>query len=254
MQVWVGGEPSQREHLMGDITVEIHDRVAVMTMNRQRENRFHPDFLEEMLGHLDAIEADERAGAVVLTGADPKFFCNGLDLEWIMGHISEPDAIVGNLGQIGEMFVRWTLFPKPTVGALNGHTFAAGLFLAAHLDFRFMREDRGWMCMPEVDINIPLLPGMIEICQATMPPRAFRQFYYTGQRFSGPQVHEMGFVDGVFGAGELVPKAIEFAAELAKKRSRTYGEMKRRIRGDIAATIRDVDPKHFMSTLSFAMP
>jgi enoyl-CoA hydratase len=229
-------------------------RVAVLTMNRERENRFNPELLTEMLNLLDELEANDDVGAIVLTGGDPKFFSNGLDLGWIMANMGKPDAIVGNLAEIGEMFVRWTLFPKPTVAALNGHTFAAGLFLAAHLDFRFMREDRGWVCLPEVDINIPLLPGMIAICQAVMPPQGFRQLYYTGKRFTGTEAMGLGFVDQVFGEDELLPKSIEFAAELAKKRTRTYAEMKRRLRADVAHTIRTVDPEHFMATLSFAMP
>ena len=78
------------------------------------------------------------------------------------------------------------------MAALNGHTFAAGLFMAAHMDFRFMREDRGWVCMPEIDINIPLLPGMIAICQAVMTPKGFRRLYYTGARFTGPEAMDLG--------------------------------------------------------------
>lgn len=230
------------------------ERVAIMTMNYKAENRFNPDFLAEMMQTLDDVEVEDEIGALVVTGADPKFFSNGLDLEHIMSLISEPESIAGYLTQVNAMFKRWTLFPKPTVAALNGHTFAAGLFMAAHMDFRFMRAERGWVCLPEVDINIPLLPGMIAICQAVMPPQGFRQLYYTGKRFTGPEAVGLGFAEAVYPLDDLLPECVAFAADLAKKKTRTYAEMKRRIRADVAHLLDEVDPQHFMATLSFSMP
>ncbi|MFC1890038.1 enoyl-CoA hydratase/isomerase family protein [Thermodesulfobacteriota bacterium] len=230
------------------------ERVGIMTLNYKGENRFHPDLIEEMMQTLDEVEHNGEIGALVITGGDPKFFSNGLDLEWIMAHITEPESIADYLRLVNAMFKRWTLFPKPTVAALNGHTFAAGLFMAAHMDFRLMREDRGWVCLPEVDINIPLLPGMIAICQAVMPPQGFRQLYYTGKRFTGPEAVGLGFVDAVYPLDDLLPESVSFAAELAKKRTRTYAEMKRRIRADVAHLLDEVDPKYFMETLTFSIP
>jgi enoyl-CoA hydratase len=197
------------------------ERVALMTLNYKQENRFHPDFMAEIMETLDRAETDGSIGALVVTGGDPKFFSNGLDLEWIMGHAGDVQAVLRYLRAVNGMYKRWTLYPKPVVAALNGHTFAGGLFMAAHMDFRFMREDRGWACMPESDINIPLLPGMIAICQAVMTPQGFRQMYYTGKRATGQEAMAYGFVDALFPADELVPRAVEFAAGLAKKRSDT---------------------------------
>ena len=238
---------------MASIDVEIRDRVAIVTMD-QGENRFHPDFVTEMMETLDALEADDGVGALVVTGGDPKFFSNGLDLQWLMAHAADLEAVTGYLRLVNTMFRRWTLYPKPTVAALNGHTFAAGMFMAAHMDFRFMREDRGWVCLPEVDINIPLLPGMIAICQAVMPPQGFRRMYYTGERFGGPQAMELGYVDRVFGADELLPASVEFAAGLSRKTTRTYAEMKGRIRAEVVRVLDEEDPPLFLKTLACAMP
>lgn len=238
---------------MQHIRLERRDRVGIMTMNYKGENRFHPDFLEQMMQCLQEVERNAEIGALVVTGGEPKFFSNGLDLDWLLAHVNDTDAILNYLKSVNDAFKRWTLFPKPTVAALNGHTFAAGLFMAAHMDFRFMREDRGWICLPEVDINIPLLPGMIAICQATMSTEGFRKLYYTGCRLTGPEAAKIGFVEATYPLDELLPTCVEFAAGLANKKTATYAEMKRRIRQDIARTLDEVDPEHFKNTLSFSM-
>jgi len=224
-----------------------------MTLNYQKENRFHPEFVAEILEALDVMEGDDGIGALVVTGGDPKFFCNGLDLEWLLAHISDPPACLDYIKNINAMFKRWTLYPKPVVAALNGHTFAAGVFMAAHMDFRFMREDRGWVCLPEVDINVPLLPGMIAICQAVMTRPGFRRLYFTGKRANAAEAMAYGFVDGVFPQDRLLPECLEFAAGLAQKRSDTYAEMKRRTRSEIARILEEVDPQYFAHTFAFPM-
>jgi enoyl-CoA hydratase/carnithine racemase len=77
--------------------------------------------------------------------------------------------------------------------------------------------------------------------------------YYTGGKFTGPEAMKLGFVDRVYSEADLLPKSIEFAAELAKKKTATYAEMKKRIRADIVRIIDEVDPKYFMETLMFSM-
>jgi len=208
------------------IQLEKQDGVGIMTMGYQSENRFNPDFLRAMMDGLDEAEKDPEIRAIVVTGGDPKFFSNGLDLDWLTANGDDMDKVLGYLKLVNDMFKRWTLYPKPTVAALNGHTFAAGLFMAAHIDFRFMREDRGWICMPEVD--------------------------YTGARLTGPEAVEIGFVERVYPVEALLPACIEFASMLGKKKTATYAKMKQCVREEIARILDEVDPNHFAETISFS--
>lgn len=240
---------------MDHLRLDIHakEKVGVLTMTYGDENRFHPDFMAAWMAQLDALERDDRVRAIVVTGGHPKFFSNGLDLDYLMARIGDEAALHAYLAQVNALFARVTLYPKPLVAALNGHTFAAGFFLAAHMDFRFMREDRGWVCLPEVDINIPLLPGMIAVCQAVLPPASFHRLYYTGRRFTGPEAVALGFVEATYPEAELLPRTIAFAADLARKPTRTYAEMKRRLRADLARVLTEEDPKHYLTLLRFAV-
>ena len=226
-----------------NIEKEAKAKVAVVKMAYAEDNRFHPDFLRDMMTALDELEADDGVRALVVTGSHPKFFCNGLDLEWLMARAGDPAALIEYLEAVNALYKRVTVYPKPMLAALNGHCFAGGLFLAAHMDFRFMREDRGWICLPEIDINIPLLPGMTAICKAVFSQQGFRQVYYTGGRFDAPKAVDLGFCDAMLPEKLLLPKAVEFAKMLGAKQTRTYAEMKAPEPGRGAARARSRGPE-----------
>ncbi len=226
-------------------------KIATLWLDYQQENRLSPALIGDFLAALDEVEAAFDVRALVVAGRHDKYFCTGLDLDHMMKNIGDMRAVVAYLEQMNTLFRRVTLFKKPTVAAVNGHAFGGGLFLAAHMDFRLMREDRGWICLPEVDINIPLLPGMLAVLEAVMPPHAVRRMYYSGKRYGGPEAVQLGFADGAPSAEELLPQARTLAAALGKKRTATYAEFKRRLRGPVVRALDEDDPAAYESTLGF---
>ena len=115
---------------------------------------------------LDQVLDDSGAHALVTTGED-KFFSNGLDLEWLM----QPDTedIRDFVADAERLLARLLALPLNTVAACNGHTYAAGAMLALCHDFRVMRADRGFFCLPEVDLGIPFTPGMDALIKRRLP-------------------------------------------------------------------------------------
>ncbi|HEY2272517.1 MAG TPA: enoyl-CoA hydratase-related protein, partial [Jatrophihabitantaceae bacterium] len=120
------------------------------------ENRFHPDWLVEVQAHLTTIEGADGPRALVTT-ARGKFFSNGLDLDWLSEH---GDRFFDYVIDVHALLARILAIPVPTVAAVQGHAFAGGGMLALAHDFRVMRADRGFFCLPEVNINIPFSRGM----------------------------------------------------------------------------------------------
>ena len=98
----VGFERMEGERKM--IRLEKQDGVGIMTMGYERENRFNPDFLRAMLDGLDEAEKDAEIGAIVVTGGDPKFFSNGLDLDWLVAHGDNKDEMLGYLKLVNDVF------------------------------------------------------------------------------------------------------------------------------------------------------
>ena len=86
----------------------------------------------------DEIEKDEGPGALVTSSKDPKFFSNGLDLDWMQNPEDYPES--GDREVFGEEFMylmgRIITLPIPSICVVNGHAFGAGFMLALSHDIR----------------------------------------------------------------------------------------------------------------------
>jgi Delta3-Delta2-enoyl-CoA isomerase len=210
---------------MSEIDLTRNGPVFVLTMNAG-ENRFNRGFVDALNGALDEVERSSGPAALVTTGGTEKFYSNGLDLAWMgsdAGRNEGPRFVQDVIGLFGRLLA----FPIPSVAAINGHAFAAGAMLALAHDFRVMRADRGFFCLPEVDINIPLAPGMTALIEAKLAPKVVVETVLTGARLGGPQSLERGIVDAAVSGPDVVPQAIERATALAVKDRGTYGALKR---------------------------
>ncbi|MCD0450869.1 enoyl-CoA hydratase-related protein [Actinocorallia sp. API 0066] len=187
----------------------------------QGENRFHPDFLDAFEKALDGIAGEARA---VVTTGEGKFYSNGLDLEWLTANGDRLDWYVG---RIHGLYARFLTQNLPSVAAVNGHAFAGGGMLALAHDFTVMRADRGWFCLPEVDINIPFTPGMAALIQGKLPTEAAHEAMLTGRRFTGPESVAAGIAHHAVAEDEVLGKAVEIATLLAAKEGKTFGAIRR---------------------------
>jgi enoyl-CoA hydratase/carnithine racemase len=124
------------------------------------------------------------------------------------------------------LFARVLTLGVPTVAAIQGHCFAAGAMLATAHDFRLMREDRGFFCVPEVDINIPFTDGMAALLQARWSKVTAHEAMTTGRRYGAGDALAAGIIDGAVPEGDVVPQAVARAAALAGKDATTLGKIK----------------------------
>jgi enoyl-CoA hydratase/carnithine racemase len=205
--------------------IELERRGSVLVLHmRSAENRFHPDFLDAFEGALDEAEAAPDPAALVTTG-EGKFYSNGLDLAWMSE--AGAGAAAANLARVLRLFGRVLVFPLPTVVAVNGHAFAGGGMLALAHDVRLMRADRGFFCLPEVDLRLPLHPGMTALVQARIPTSTAHEAVTSGRRYGGEEAARAGIVDAALAEGELLTRAVALAGERAGKHRATLTALKR---------------------------
>jgi Delta3-Delta2-enoyl-CoA isomerase len=199
------------------------------------ENRFNDGFISEFNDALDEVEAAAAPRALVVT-AEGKIWSNGLDLEW-MGQ--NPERIGPFLDGVHDMYARVLGLGVPCAAAIQGHAFAGGAMLAIPFDFKVMREDRGYFCLPEVEINIPFTPGMTALVQARNLKRSAHESMTTGRRYGGPDAMESGLIDAVAPLDEVVSRAVERVSPLAKNDPGTLATIKGRMYAREIALLRD---------------
>ncbi len=209
-------------------SLDRHGAVFVLTLGDD-ENRFHPDRLVSVNAALDEVEAAEGPKAVVTTG-EGKFYSNGLDLDYMA---SNADAAESNLAEVHRLFARVLAFPAPIVAAVQGHAFAAGAMLAVAHDLIVMRADRGYFCLPEVDLGIPFTAGMSALIRSRLPISTAHEAMTTARRYGGEDAKEAGIVAGTGGEGEVLDIAISRAEERAAKAGPVFGAIKARLYAEV---------------------
>ena len=142
------------------------------------ENRFNPTFVAQLNEALDTVENTSGTTALVTTSTG-KIFCNGLDLTWLADNTDQTATF---LASFEKLLHRIQFFPVPTVAAINGHAFAGGCMFSIAHDYRVMREDRGFICLNEIDLGMTLTEGMNALVKSKIDPRVLRAMLLQGHR------------------------------------------------------------------------
>ena len=189
------------------------------------ENRFRPDNLAAWNEALDEVEAAGNPAALVTTGTG-KFFSNGLDLDWLLA-LEEGKERDDYIPTVLGLMARVLTFPAITIAAINGHAFGAGAQISLAHDYRVMRTERGYWCMPEIDMKAPLHPGMTAIIKARVSHQTAHELIVTGTRYSAEAALEKQIIDYAVPESEVLPKAIELAAGLTSKADPALHQLKK---------------------------
>lgn len=198
------------------------------------ENRFHPDRLAAVNALLDEVEAHDGPTALV-TAATGKFWSNGLDIDWVGAHLAD---LPSYLDSVHDLYVRLLTFPATTVAAVQGHAFGAGAMLALVHDFRVMRADRGFWCLPEVSLNMPFTVGMSALIRTRLPSNTAVEAITTGRRFTGGEAVTAGIVErAVDGEDAVLAAAVEHAVAHTATRGPNLAGIKRGLHAPLVAAL-----------------
>lgn len=224
---------------------EKHETTAVITMCNGA-NRQNLDFAKQMIKCLDQIEEDTTLHSIVLTSSDEKNFSQGIDVEWLMQKFAaqEFDTIKEFMYAMNTVFKRLLLMPLPVIAAINGHAFGNGAILSCACDFRFMRTDKGFFCFPEVDVNIPFLPGMIAFVRKAVPEPLFNEMLLSGKRVTATELEDHKVIVAASeNQEELMTQAMNYAGTFHKQRP-IFAELKKRKHKEIIRVIDEEDPAY----------
>ena len=104
-------------------------------------------------------------------------------------------------------------------------------------DARVMRTDRGFWCLPEVDLNMPLAPGMAAIIQARLDHQVAHEAVLTGRRYAADEALVKGIVDAVAPETEVLRDALALAVTQASRGRSSIGQLKQDLYGPALTTM-----------------
>jgi enoyl-CoA hydratase/carnithine racemase len=202
------------------------------------DNRLTDDVLDEFHRLLDELEHGVGARALVTRGSG-KVWSNGLDIEFMARH---PSEMWRYLADVERLLARVIVLGLPTIAAITGHAFGAGAMLALCHDMSVMRSDRGYWCLPEVELGMDLSPGEHTLVAERLLPQTRNSALLTGRRFTAAEALAAGIVDETADEDRVVDRALEIATERAPTAASALEGLKRGMYGAVAdALLHDAD-------------
>jgi enoyl-CoA hydratase len=175
--------------------------VAYVTINNPHKlNAMNGALMGALTDTMAELAADERLRAVVLTGAGPKSFIVGADINE-MASIAGAAAAKAFITRLHRCCAAIRDCPVPVIARIQGYAFGAGLEIAASCDVR-IASDAATFGMPEVKLGIPsvieaaLLPTLVGWGRA-------REIMYLGEKFSAADALTWRLVEHVVPAATL---------------------------------------------------
>ncbi len=194
-----------------NILVETRDSVGLITLNRpQALNALCAALIKELAQALDAFEADDGIGAIVLTGSD-KAFAAGADIKEMAGR-SYVDVYLADF--ITEGWERVSECRKPVIAAVAGYALGGGCEMAMMCDF-ILAADTARFGQPEITIGaIPGAGGTQRLTRFVGKSKAM-EMCLTGRMMDADEAERCGLVSRIVPAAELIDEAIKAAAKIA---------------------------------------
>ncbi|HEY6334839.1 MAG TPA: enoyl-CoA hydratase [Alphaproteobacteria bacterium] len=194
------------------IIVETRGSVGLITLNRpQALNALCSPLIVEMGAALDAFEADDAIGAVVVTGSD-KAFAAGADIKEMQPQ-DYMDVYLRDF--ITKGWERATTCRKPIIAAVAGFALGGGCELAMMCDF-ILAADNAKFGQPEIKLGtIPGAGGTQRLTRFVGKSKAM-EMVLTGRMMDAAEAERAGLVSRVLPLAELLPEAIKTAETIAK--------------------------------------
>jgi methylglutaconyl-CoA hydratase len=196
----------------GTVVLQTEGNLAIITLNRpDKRNALSPELIEDLLGALATVEAGP-ARVAILTGAG-QAFCAGMDLAALRTLADQtPAENLTDARRTAGLFRRVWSFPKPLIAAVNGAAYGGGCGLAMLCDFALAAEEAKF---GYTEVRIGFMPALISaFLRLQVEEKVLRDLLLTGRVFGAQEAHELGLVNGVVPAGQLLTAARELAAEL----------------------------------------
>jgi len=195
-----------------NIIVETRGRVGLITLDRpQAMNALNAALVGELACALDAFEADETIGAMVITGSD-KAFAAGADILEMKDNTFAENYLKNF---ITDGWERITTCRKPVIAAVAGYALGGGCEVAMMCDF-ILAADNAKFGQPEVTLGtIPGAGGTQRLTRLVGKSKAM-EMCLSGRMMDADEAERAGLVSRIVAVEDLIEEAVKTGEAIAK--------------------------------------
>ena len=223
------------------ITYEVIDAVAVVTMNRpDRLNAWTPKMAGEQADAIGRANDDPSVGAIVMTGAG-RGFCAGADMTdtfktRIDGKDPGENTAEGSGGMPkGVDWVGLCRSSKPLIAAVNGAAVGIGVTMILPFDV-ILASEKARLGMFFIKMGLVPELASTSLLVQRMGFGGASEMCLSGRLYDARECHERGLVDRVCAPEQLIPAALALGVEIAANPDRQLRMIKALLTENACAT------------------
>jgi enoyl-CoA hydratase len=187
--------------------------VVTITLNRQEAlNSINRQLRQELAEAITEFDGDADAFVAIITGAG-RAFCSGRDLKERAADNAEGIQARAYHSMSPERPYMWPQTWKPLIAAVNGFALAGGWSIAQMCDLRIAAEDAK---LGITETKWSLMPPFGTILPKMLPLSAVLELVFTAQPVTAQRAYDMGFLNKVVPADQLMPEALALANQIAE--------------------------------------
>jgi enoyl-CoA hydratase/carnithine racemase len=215
---------------MSFVQVADDSEVRILTLSRAKANAMNHAMVDELLNAVRDASGDDRVKAIVIASDQKGFFSAGFDVEEVFAY--DLPAMRHFFSHFIDLFEGLLHMPKPVIGAISGHTWAGGAFLALSFDARIFGDGEYGFALNEINFGAVLPAAIRKALIAIVGAREATRVILGGESVTPKKALEIGLADALVPSAEALPAALRLAHLMAAKPKGAFAFSKRALQQD----------------------